>query len=1183
MNCDILKIVRGNDFATQMTITALDAGGNVIEDFSLEESTDVVVKYTLAGNLHTIEAYDYDIEGNDITIQWSDLALGKYGFEIEGKFNGYSWRSAARFIFQIVADNASANIPDGVLVNGIYILNDWLRLLSGNGGGGKQVQADWTETDTNSPAYIQNKPDLNNYATDTELQQGLATKQDTLVSGENIKTINNQPIVGEGNIEIGGAVESVNGQTGEVVLDAEDVGAASAEDLQDVADDVAIHTEDIANLQAAYAGLTQSNIVPLTALPSSGVANTIYRVAGTDSYSDYMWDGSQFVLMATYNNAIANAVEPVNGNVVSSGGVYKAFDALKGTKLNYVEGKYWHANGSSYALATAMLEEEYIPVSNGDEIYWDYGAYNTTINLLIYNSSKTKIDNRTATSKSFTISDENAAYIRASFNLAYKDKACIKVNGNVVWYATDNVDGYIPQQIENNNDTIVEKLGLATKVNIGDVVDGNECNYYDGYKITTTAITQNADYIVSKPIPLEVGATYTWWHGLQGYNTMGVIRIITSSSFRYISAADTRSNRFTTFTAQSGDVYACVTFAKNYADNRLEKGTDVIYRPTAANAGAVEEIVHIVSDTDIREELVEVPEWTADSAIDINTGAIITASTSLVSQFIPVKAGEMYRMTGYNGNTQNVYRLFAGYSAADESTFVPSAFPFVNSTAAEQSIVTIIPDGVNYVRILSSTTITGNKENITTGLAQGVYHIVANKYDGNLKQIGFSHLLYRGNTTPTTVNNRKYFTLTKTDDHGAYCSTALIPVKDGDKFTITRGAYGEWYFLRFFDEDFGVVGTQPSDVAYKDVVIDTPNGAKWLYIITQYANDKCYIGSNEPISNNVENRYVKGYLDNVEYDNTDYSYSMVRKYCFLRGFNRVDQPNGFKVTWTPDADAASQVVEIGNKYGKYEVELTNDVSSFDVFNVVPNEPNLCKVSAVMSDESRVVLLSQKIQPEGTLRMIKANSLFNIRDIGGWSTEDGHKLKYNAIFRGCRPDDITEADRSMMVGLLGLNVDIDLSETSGTQTVSAFGENVEVVDWDDIIVKWYYFSSASEIASSKTKLVAQLSSLLSILQEGKVIYLHCYGGADRTGVSMMNLEAILGVTEDEMMKDYELTSFSTYGIRERSDATNDHPMQYVIPLVKACEGANLSEKWINWLSDSGLTTEMVTALREIMLV
>lgn len=233
MNCDILRIVRGNDFTTRMTITAIDAAGNVIENFSLEDSTEVVVKYTLAGSSHTIEAYDYDIEGNNITIQWSDLSLGKYGFEIEGKFNGYSWRSAARFIFQIVADNASANIPDGVLVDGVYHLNDWLRLLSGTGGGIKQVQADWTETDTKSPAYIQNKPNLNE-------------KQDVLVSGENIKTINNESILGSGNITIeggGGDVESVNGKTGVVVLDADDVGAASA--AQGAKADTALQPSDV--------------------------------------------------------------------------------------------------------------------------------------------------------------------------------------------------------------------------------------------------------------------------------------------------------------------------------------------------------------------------------------------------------------------------------------------------------------------------------------------------------------------------------------------------------------------------------------------------------------------------------------------------------------------------------------------------------------------------------------------------------------------------------------------------------------------------------------------------------------------------------------------------------------------------------------------------------------------------
>lgn len=63
----------------------------------------------------------------------------------------------------------------------------------------------------------------------TDLASGvipdISTKQDTLVSGTNIKTVNGNSLLGSGNIEIGGAVDSVNGQTGGVVLDAADVGA----------------------------------------------------------------------------------------------------------------------------------------------------------------------------------------------------------------------------------------------------------------------------------------------------------------------------------------------------------------------------------------------------------------------------------------------------------------------------------------------------------------------------------------------------------------------------------------------------------------------------------------------------------------------------------------------------------------------------------------------------------------------------------------------------------------------------------------------------------------------------------------------------------------------------------------------------------------------------------------------
>ena len=69
-------------------------------------------------------------------------------------------------------------------------------------------------------------------------------------------------------------------------------------------------------LQDIYEGLTQNPVV-VGPLPSSGQADTIYRVPGTSSYSDYMWNGTQFVLMATYSDG---RLDFINVNLLNATG-----------------------------------------------------------------------------------------------------------------------------------------------------------------------------------------------------------------------------------------------------------------------------------------------------------------------------------------------------------------------------------------------------------------------------------------------------------------------------------------------------------------------------------------------------------------------------------------------------------------------------------------------------------------------------------------------------------------------------------------------------------------------------------------------------------------------------------------------------------------------------------------------
>lgn len=92
---------------------------------------------------------------------------------------------------------------------------------------------------------------------------------------------------------------------------------------------VSTNETDISNLQQLYNNLQQSKPVPVTALPSTGQQlDVIYRVAGSTSYSDYMWNGSTWVLMATYNNAIDGVPTSGSDNLVKSGGVNNAINQV---------------------------------------------------------------------------------------------------------------------------------------------------------------------------------------------------------------------------------------------------------------------------------------------------------------------------------------------------------------------------------------------------------------------------------------------------------------------------------------------------------------------------------------------------------------------------------------------------------------------------------------------------------------------------------------------------------------------------------------------------------------------------------------------------------------------------------------------------------------------------------------
>lgn len=101
------------------------------------------------------------------------------------------------------------------------------------------------------------------------LDTALASKQDALISGDNIKTINGAPILGPGDITISGdiiynGIQTLNGKSGiEVDLVPEDIGAATA--AQGALADSAIQSPDL----SSYVSTALSDYVTTTGLTTA--------------------------------------------------------------------------------------------------------------------------------------------------------------------------------------------------------------------------------------------------------------------------------------------------------------------------------------------------------------------------------------------------------------------------------------------------------------------------------------------------------------------------------------------------------------------------------------------------------------------------------------------------------------------------------------------------------------------------------------------------------------------------------------------------------------------------------------------------------------------------------------------------------------------------------------------------
>lgn len=262
--------------------------------------------------------------------------------------------------------------------------------------------------------------------------------------------------------------------------------------------------------------------------------------------------------------------------------------------------------------------------------------------------------------------------------------------------------------------------------------------------------------------------------------------------------------------------------------------------------------------------------------------------------------------------------------------------------------------------------------------------------------------------------------------------------------------------------------------------------------------------------------------------------------------------------------------------------MSSTSRKLNVYNLFKSTTYYVRVTAVKNDgditSDAFTFKTSDIGP----RVMKIDGLCNVRDLGGYKTASGKTTLQGKIFRGGQlsPNSnfsvydnvaLTSSGKKYMSETLGIKTDFDLrnaAENKGLTESPIPNANLE-----------YYNAGGYLSAFTDSNAYRNVFSALS--DESRYpLYVHCTGGADRTGTVCFLINALLGVDEKTLIQDYETTSFSIFEMRNKESATYQFT-PFLNKLKSDYEGDTLAEKTENYLLSIGVTETEIYNIKAIM--
>lgn len=345
------------------------------------------------------------------------------------------------------------------------------------------------------------------------------------------------------------------------------------------------------------------------------------------------------------------------------------------------------------------------------------------------------------------------------------------------------------------------------------------------------------------------------------------------------------------------------------------------------------------------------------------------------------------------------------------------------------------------------------------------------------------------------------------------------------------------------------------------------------------------LGNHVSIHSDLQEQYLNGPLQDIA--------------NYADGTEELSRPAKITLSWNTVIDEAyaaeNGVSADGCTYtlcfGKSDdlsdaVTYSTSETSYEVTNLELDTTYYWMVSSEIGGERYESETASFTTERNGPRNLYVSGITNVRDIGGYTTLGGDTVKQGRIIRCGKLHNsdgsakINEKGIAEMRDNLGVKSEIELRKVSNNEYGGVNG-SVLGDDVNFFLLPMHYSGNMFEGTFDEDN-IGSLRGVFEVLskEENYPVIFHCAIGTDRTGMVAYCIEALLGMSETDIIRDY---LFSNFGKINSSRSVSTIRSRYP-KFIKNYDGRTLQEKTYKFLNEYvGVPAEQLDAVIRLNLI